>query len=74
VGDSGGGFVQYDKETKAYSITGIVSSSLKDNVGSCRIDLYSVFTDVTKFIDWINLKMEETKEKKWIDVNFDCIK
>jgi secreted trypsin-like serine protease len=65
VGDSGGGFVQYDKETKAYSITGIVSSSLKDNVGSCRIDLYSVFTD---------LKMEETKEKKWIDVNFDCIK
>jgi secreted trypsin-like serine protease len=74
VGDSGGGFVQYDKSTKAYSITGIVSSSLKDNVGSCRIDLYSVFTDVTKFTDWINLNMEETMDIKWINVDFECVK
>ena len=51
-GDSGGGlFVKYGS---AYYIRGIVSSSIIGGPYGCDVDVYSVFTDVTKYIDWIN--------------------
>lgn len=51
-GDSGGGL--FVNENGAYSLRGIVSSSLIGGPYGCDVDVYSVFTDVTKYVDWIN--------------------
>ena len=73
TGDSGGGFVAYDRLRKNYNLAGIVSSSLIDkNLRSCNIDTYSIFTDVGKFVEWMRKNMEETEEIKWKDVDFQC--
>jgi secreted trypsin-like serine protease len=61
-GDSGGGFYVYDRSKKTYNVAGIVSSSLPEESGGCRTDTYSIFTDVSKFIDWIHAKMVEAIE------------
>ena len=51
-GDSGSGlFVTY--ESASY-LRGIVSSSIIGGRYGCDIDTYSVFTDVTKYVSWIN--------------------
>jgi secreted trypsin-like serine protease len=71
-GDSGGGFFQLDRITKSYILSGIVSSSLRDIAGGCRKDIYSVFTNVVDFADWIQLKMQETENIKWKKVIFGC--
>jgi secreted trypsin-like serine protease len=57
-GDSGGGFVQYDESKRSFELVGIISSSIKDTVGECNKELYSIFTDVRKFLGWITDKME----------------
>jgi secreted trypsin-like serine protease len=57
-GDSGGGFYQYDRSTTRYNLAGIVSSSIYDPFGGCSINTYSMFTDVSKFVGWIQEKME----------------
>jgi secreted trypsin-like serine protease len=57
-GDSGGGFYQYDYGSKSYILAGIVSSSPRDRSGGCNINDYSVFTDVSKFVGWIQEKMK----------------
>lgn len=51
-GDSGGGLFVY--ENGAFSLRGIISSSLIGGPYGCDVDVYSVFTDVTKYVDWIN--------------------
>ncbi|CAG9811223.1 unnamed protein product [Chironomus riparius] len=51
-GDSGGGLIVNDGG--AYYLRGIVSSSLIGGPHGCDVDTYSVYTDVTKYIDWIN--------------------
>ncbi|XP_070501904.1 uncharacterized protein [Chironomus tepperi] len=51
-GDSGNGLFVTDGTT--YYLRGIVSSSLIGGPYGCDVDTYSVFTDVTKYIDWIN--------------------
>lgn len=51
-GDSGGGLYVIDEGF--YYLRGIVSSSLKTAELSCDVNNYSVFTNVLKFIDWIN--------------------
>ncbi|XP_070493055.1 uncharacterized protein [Chironomus tepperi] len=51
-GDSGSGLIVTDGTT--YYLRGIVSSSLIGGPYGCDVDTYSVFTDVTKYIDWIN--------------------
>jgi secreted trypsin-like serine protease len=58
-GDSGGGFYQLDRSTRRHTLAGIVSSSIFDPYGGCSIDTYSVFTDVSKYVGWIQEKMEE---------------
>jgi secreted trypsin-like serine protease len=70
-GDSGGGFWQYDKFRKGFSLMGIVSGSINDNT-ECNINIYSVFTDVAKFVDWINENVEGTKDFSWKKVEFQC--
>jgi secreted trypsin-like serine protease len=62
-GDSSGGFYQLDRSTRRHTLTGIVSSSPKDPIAHCNINTYSVFTDVSKFIDWIQKKMKWTYVK-----------
>ncbi|KAL7013251.1 hypothetical protein ACKWTF_015299 [Chironomus riparius] len=52
TGDSGSGLIVTDGS--AYYLRGIVSSSLLNANRGCDVDTYAVFTDVTKFIDWIN--------------------
>jgi secreted trypsin-like serine protease len=59
-GDSGGGFYTYESSSRTYSLSGIVSSGLRNQVGGCRTDIYSVFTDVRKFVGWIEEKIEQT--------------
>ncbi|XP_070501805.1 uncharacterized protein [Chironomus tepperi] len=51
-GDSGSGLFVTDGTS--YYLSGIVSSSLKTISNECDVDTYSVFTNVTKYIDWIN--------------------
>ena len=71
-GDSGGGWFILNWTSKAYNLAGIVSASLNDPFSYCVFDTYSIFTDVTKFVDWIENKMEATKEVNWEDVEFMC--
>ena len=72
-GDSGGGWFTYNDSTEKYELGGIVSASLNDFYGRCRSETYSIFTDVTKFTDWIEEKVEETKKIKWKEIDFECI-
>ncbi|XP_070504113.1 uncharacterized protein [Chironomus tepperi] len=51
-GDSGSGLFVTDGTS--YYLRGVVSSSLIGGPYGCDVDNYSVFTDVTKYIDWIN--------------------
>ncbi|XP_070509118.1 serine protease gd-like [Chironomus tepperi] len=50
-GDSGSGLIV--KSNGIYYLRGIVSSSLRGGEYECNVHAYSVFTDVTKFYDWI---------------------
>lgn len=51
-GDSGSGFIVNDGN--AFYLRAVVSSSLRGGQYGCDVYTYSVFTDVTKYIDWIN--------------------
>ena len=57
-GDGGGGFYTVDKNSGLFSINGIVSSSLMTSTG-CNKEVYSIFTDVIEFVDWIKTEMQE---------------
>ena len=69
-GDSGSGF--YQLKGQNYNLAGVVSASLKDNSVYCVTEFYSIFTDVSKFTDWIKNKIDETKIINWEEVNFEC--
>jgi secreted trypsin-like serine protease len=58
-GDSGGGFYQLDRSMESQILAGIVSGSPNDPSGGCNINIYAVFTDVSKFVWWIQEKMKE---------------
>jgi len=52
TGDSGGGlFVSYNN---VFYLRGLVSSSLSDAYIGCDVNKYSIYTNVTRFIKWIN--------------------
>lgn len=52
-GDSGGGLILF--ENGVWQLRGIISVALADPVtGMCNLKQYVVFTDVAKFIPWIN--------------------
>ena len=61
-GDSGSGLVV--NYTGTYYLRGIVSSGLKGGKYVCDVDTYSIFTDVTKYIDWIN--SISTSQLNWL--------
>lgn len=62
AGDSGSGFVAVDQNFEHYEVKGIVSSSLLTPFG-CNTEVYSLFTDVTKFVDWIREKIAEVENE-----------
>jgi secreted trypsin-like serine protease len=70
-GDSGGGLLDFDKSLLTFNLVGIVSGSLY-TLNECNVNTYSVFTDVAKFVDWINEKVEKTKDFWWQEVEFQC--
>lgn len=72
AGDSGGGFYTFDKLSKAWIAYGIISGSLVDDDFGCDINKFSIYTNVSWFIDWIKKNMEETIESFWNYVDFDC--
>lgn len=58
-GDSGGGIFVYDGYL--FYLRGVVSASLISYPYGCDVNTYAVFTDVTKYIDWINeIEIEES--------------
>lgn len=55
-GDSGGGFVI--KTGDRWVLRGIVSGGFSDNSRvTCNVTLYSIYTDVAKFRNWIDRVM-----------------
>jgi secreted trypsin-like serine protease len=75
-GDSGGGFYLRDSSTSLFNLRGIVSAAMNDpdryrNRG-CDVNVYSVYTNVARFIDWIKTEMEKSKEIEWKEVEFEC--
>lgn len=74
VGDSGGGLYLYNSNTRHYYLAGIISASMYDFDTQCDIEVYSLFTNVGKFIDWIMQTHEETKKIVWEAVDFDCVR
>jgi secreted trypsin-like serine protease len=71
-GDSGGGLLVFDKTARSFNLAGIVSGTLYNPMSECEINTYTVFTDVAKFVDWINERVEKTKEFRWQEVEFQC--
>jgi len=51
-GDAGGGV--YVLHNGQFYLRGITSATLRNNKSGCDVDRDAIFTDVTKFHDWIN--------------------
>ncbi|KAL7014091.1 hypothetical protein ACKWTF_015737 [Chironomus riparius] len=51
-GDSGSGLIVTDGSS--YYLRGVVSSSLLNANRGCDVNIYAIFTDILKYIDWIN--------------------
>ena len=66
TGDSGGGFYSYSWNTGLFTLNGIISSSLM-NGQNCDTEVYSLFTDVKKYVDWI--KRTGTKSRRDFNLN-----
>lgn len=56
LGDSGDGF--YVKDATTWTVKGIVSSSLLTQRHDCDTNVFSLYTNVAKFSDWITEMME----------------
>ncbi|CAG9811941.1 unnamed protein product [Chironomus riparius] len=50
-GDSGGSFYLFQKKTPV--LVGVVSVGVITKEGKCRDDVFAVFTNVERFVDWI---------------------
>lgn len=55
-----------------WDIRGIVSASLTDAEHGCDINKFSLYTNVSWFLEWIRKVMEETKEVIYEYVDFKC--
>lgn len=70
VGDSGGGF--YVKGKCRWTIRGVVSGSLYDSKYNCDINKFALYTNVAKFVDWVENIVRETEKDVWNDVDLNC--
>lgn len=60
------GFMAVDLNFEHYEVKGIDSSSLLTPFG-CNTEVYSLFTDVTKFVEWIREKIAEVENECIVD-------
>jgi secreted trypsin-like serine protease len=51
--DSGSGFYMFDSSSNAWNVRGVISASLADEYGRCDINKFQLYTNVARFIDWI---------------------
>lgn len=63
AGDSGGGFYVLSGE-KNYVIRGIISASLINSQRRCNVETFSIYTDVSSFLNWIENRVNETSNFK----------
>jgi secreted trypsin-like serine protease len=69
MGDSGGGLFFFDNSTNSWIARGIVSSSITENSnGFCDVNKFHLYTNVARFVNWIESIVETTKEF----INFEC--
>lgn len=72
LGDSGGGFYLQNPLSDQWNIRGIVSGSLRDLEHGCDINKFQLYTNVARFVDWIEQTMNESTEILWQLVSFNC--
>lgn len=73
-GDSGGGFYFEDKSSSTWTVKGIVSGGLQSIDGfSCNVNAFTVYTNVARFVDWVENLQQKTKEVEWKFIDFKCV-
>lgn len=72
LGDSGGGFYMQDQPSDPWNIRGIVCGSLANAKYGCDINKFQLYTNVARFVNWIEQTMDESTEILWQLVNFNC--
>lgn len=59
AGDDGGGFYLEDTSARRFILAGVTSASLDaDGLGTCETEAYTLFTNVARFVDWINSQID----------------
>jgi secreted trypsin-like serine protease len=74
-GDSSGGFYLRDSSSKLFNLQGIVVALANDPdepTRGCDMNMFSLYTNVAKFVDWIKNEIEKSKEIEWKEVEFEC--
>jgi secreted trypsin-like serine protease len=56
TGDSGGGLVV--EHNGRWMLRGVVSAAVLDHTKSCDVHKYAIYTDVNKYINWIDMHLE----------------
>lgn len=72
LGDSGGGFYVLDPVSSSWNVRGIISASLVDLDYGCDVNKFSLYTNVARFIPWINKTIAETEEISFQYINYTC--
>jgi hypothetical protein len=76
LGDSGGGFYINNSSTLKWIVQGIISGSLNREVNmqfQCDVNAFQLYTNVSKFSDWIEKIMRETTTVAMEFVDFNCL-
>lgn len=73
TGDSGGGLYVRNGDGN-WKVLGIISMSLKDVITGCDTRNFAFYTNVSYFGEWITKVMEDTNEKAWQLLKFECQK
>jgi secreted trypsin-like serine protease len=60
-GDNGGGIYSRSQETTLWEITGIASVTNLDKSGQCNANTFQTFTNVARFVQWIEKVMRRNK-------------
>lgn len=70
-GDSGAGFYLKD-ENSSWEVRGIVSVALYTFGYECDINIFTLFSNVARFVPWISSEVDRTKEVVWTFIEIDC--
>lgn len=73
LGDSGSGFYISNPASEHFHVEGIVSVAIHDDERGCDINKFSLYTNVSWFLNWIRKVMGETVEISWKFVDFEPV-